>query len=674
MKVTKVELWNDTGFVDGAAEVPSIGATLPTADITVTDELRPSKEDLFSRLKLSAVREQTEETTVFWTFEDLVNVSYVAVKYDRFDYTIYGWVDNVLMISDSPTPVTAIDWHIDYWRTFISSAKFGYGLVQKRPRGDADPLQNCHYRYRTAEKIASLIPSSDLYWGIINLAVESSDNQTVKAVTLFAPVRFGATVTSKQETYWKQAKDSVTYRKSPDIDLWIDGTVVDVMGFSVSSVSSVFISPVSPVLFSGSGVHTSETDDPVVLSYLQETSGDVKTVTSNGYSMFYVAGAKYHEHTGSLSVAYQTDDTVEYAVTDLSANTVMTIPWGRAVKDFAYRLVVDTSTANIEVRFNGIDSCNEGLRAVISVPPVNITKNSWSDYVFSGQREYDIGQRKLAAQQALVGAVTGSMGSAFQTGVFGGIGQGGVSAAQTQQLQKMMMKQYRGDKGASQIASIVGGGASSALRSGAGMLGVGLASAAIDYAATSYFNGRLQSAEDMLQAKQIDTIQISGNGWDWKIFGRDVALIALKPDDYSALRFAEDIDFNGVSVSEPTADCTALIKTGGPLKIQGLIVTGDIPPQAKNYIANRLGEGVRMTKIAEKTFYLSNASAMKGGIFLVVNDLGFESTFSVYYTDGTNYCHRFLEGEMAVVNMMGKNYSYTEDHGSSGTIHSYGLY
>ena len=672
MKITKVELWNDTGFVDGAAEVPSMTDVLPTADVTITDELRPAKDELFSRLKISAVREQTEETTVFWAFEDLVNVSYVAIKYDRLDYTIYGWVDNVLMISDSPTPVTAIDWHIDYWRTYLSSAKFGYGLVQKRPRGDADPPQNVPYRYRTAE-VVSHIFTSKVLWGFLVIADESSDKKTVDCKILFAPI-FPAAGNLSTGCLFK-TNDSTKPYSAPGLDDWMSGSIAEKMGISASAVKAAFISWFAPYAYTGTGTPASEgvEADPVIIGNLSTYLITVFGSVDDGPRMMYTKSKNFEEQSFVVD-SLTTSDDVEYIVVNNDGSPVGSLPWGMTVKQLKGRIVVSSSSCFVQFRADGDVSNAEGLEFTVSQPSVDIVSNSWSDYLISGQRDYDLSQRKLAAQQALVGAVTGGMSSAFQTGVFGGIGSGGVSPQQTQQLQKMMMKQYRGDKGASQIASIVGGGGSAALRSGAGMLGVGLASAAVDYAATSYFNGRLQSAEDSLKAKQIDSIQLPGDGWDWLWHGPSISIVALRPDVYSLNRFNQDVFLNGVKVSEPISDCTSLVRTGGPLQIQQVIVTGDIPVQAKMYIANRLSDGLRVGPVAVKgTMKLSEAKSVSHGYYLIENDLDQVIPVSVTHTDSTIWRHSFAPDEVMTVALIGKRWSYTVTEGGSGTMNVYDI-
>lgn len=204
------------------------------------------------------------------------------------------------------------------------------------------------------------------------------------------------------------------------------------------------------------------------------------------------------------------------------------------------------------------------------------------------------------------------------------------------------------------------------------MLGVGLAGAAVDYATTQYFNGRLQSAEDSLKVKQIDSIQLPGDGWDWLWFGTGISIVALRPDAYSVNRYNQDVFLNGVKVSEPTSDCTSLVKAGGPLQIQQAIVTGDIPSQARKYIANRLSDGVRIGPVTIKgTMKLSESKSVSHGYYLIENDLDQVIPVSVTHTDGTIWRHSFSSGEVMTVALIGKWWSYTVTEDGSGTMNVY---
>ena len=122
----------------------------------------------------------------------------------------------------------------------------------------------------------------------------------------------------------------------------------------------------------------------------------------------------------------------------------------------------------------------------------------------------------------------------------------------------------------------------------------GVAGSLVDYATAGTFNDRLQGASDLLQAKQIDSIITPGGGCDWLYYGRPYQVRAIVPDDYSLERFENDVALNGLNVSEPLADCSALIHGTGPLTIENLVVLGNIPATAKQFIKQKLNDGVRL--------------------------------------------------------------------------------
>ena len=255
----------------------------------------------------------------------------------------------------------------------------------------------------------------------------------------------------------------------------------------------------------------------------------------------------------------QTDDLREWMLTDMNGVPVGSVPWGMDCSNVTVRNVVSSTSAYLQIRADGVDSNSEGLEFNVPLPAVDVCSNSWSDYVYSGQRENDIYQRNVAAQQALLSGVTG--------GLMGGVSNGVMSKAST-------------------------GGFSAGI--GLASAGLGIAGSVGSYALQQFWNGQLQNAQDQLAAKQFDHITSAGGGWDWLWHGRKVAWVNLIPDDYSLQRFTEDISLNGIQCSEPTRDCSELVAAGGPLRISGCIVTGDIPVEARNHFTTRLEGGVRI--------------------------------------------------------------------------------
>ena len=601
MHITKLEIWIDTGYVEGGIEVPSLSDTLPEADRIYTD-LHPSREDIFSAVRIKD------------TYANLINASYLRLTFSDLDYPIYAWVDQVSVISDTPEPVTRIAWHIDLWRTYLGQAKFGYGLVSRRPRGTDDPIQLCSYRYRRVFDEKTIIPkpsNSDgsVYWVILNAAIENSSSDEVNSVQLWCPIVEGRSGPIYFQFWGGDELDrhSAVY-PAPSWLNWLRGQGADCIGLSATQVSSAFISPIPPdAVLSGDGTQ----NDPIKLNdpfYGLFGGGMYDVKGKEGVYMLYKTSfGSYAQH--KYSVDFETTDTREIVITDLTGIPVGVVPWGMHVTEIYARPVVSATSAYVELRADGTESASEGLRWVIPLPPVDITSNSWSDYLYSGQRDYDLRQRDIAARQALVRGIVGAGESTVSAGIMGGIGAG-VTGRQASQISELIQGTKISGRGAgfkkaqlvSGINDIIGSaGGIGALGSAGAMLGVSVGSALISYALTTHFNQELRSATDQLQAKQIDSIQIPGGGWDWMDNGTPVSAFILTPDDYSLERFSVDIGLNGISCSEPTPDCTALIRAGGPLKISQLVVTGDIPAEAKKTISKTLDKGVRIVAKNKET-------------------------------------------------------------------------
>lgn len=771
MYVTKLELWNDTGFVENSAEYPNLSDTLTNPDFTYTD-LHPAKENLFSYFKIKGV-----------SYEELISVSYARVTYDNISRPVYMWVDSVSCVSDTPNKLTAVGCHIDLWRTYLGNASLGYGLITKRIRGAADPIQSCPYRYRLAGEYQELTVNAtgtDCYWMIVNINGHMSGNDKItRPMTLITPIDkdgvdkiyvsdgengakecvtlqdfvtgsydeklalspecinsafispypplkitqgkgtsadpYVIKTTLSEETEWIEETGKLQDFKRAisasfsynNIEVaWSDGSKTTYHEGSVSNTWDSFVAGAvaieggltsqSTSSISSSGTYTvTTTDMPIIkldnlfpgktigkgatlhlvsgswkikkecsitttkhTSYTEVTSGGtdvtmynftwddvnqtwgdywlkydpnslpsytLKTPSTktqvvqgidsydNAHYFAFSDTSKYQEWTTDVDV--KTTDTSEAVLLDFDGNPVFSLPWGRGFTQCTVRNVITMTSAVIEVRFDGQDSRSDGTCAIIQLPSVDITSNAWSEYVYSGQRDYDISQRKIAAQQALVSAVTGSLQNTVSTGVMGSLG--GINKGALNEADRTFQDNI--------MASIAGfpvlGGSGSAMKgvrsaaqmtgktAGGAMLGVSVGGSLADYAAAQYFNGKLQDTEGTLKSKQSEALILAGSGWDWLYYGRMPGFVTLVPDDYSLTNFQNSITFNGITCSEPTADCSAYKDYTGPVQIQNLIVTGDIPVQAKYLIANTYGKGIRMKCVNERPEYDTTVSS-----------------------------------------------------------------
>ena len=66
----------------------------------------------------------------------------------------------------------------------------------------------------------------------------------------------------------------------------------------------------------------------------------------------------------------------------------------------------------------------------------------------------------------------------------------------------------------------------------------------------------------------------------------------MHSDSVSAAEYANDVTLNGYETNIAASSVASYITTGGPLQIINLNVKGNTPPQAKQYIKDKLSAGV----------------------------------------------------------------------------------
>ena len=132
-----------------------------------------------------------------------------------------------------------------------------------------------------------------------------------------------------------------------------------------------------------------------------------------------------------------------------------------------------------------------------------------------------------------------------------------------------------------------------------GNTGIGLAMGAIS-AGTGYlletqiFNPAADKLENFGRAKQSDGLVMAGSGFD-AVYRKCVpAVMDLEMDQYTQRRRTNYLTQYGYLLDIQLENCTPVIQAGGGVRIVNLNVTGDIPKQAKEYIRNRLANGVHI--------------------------------------------------------------------------------
>ena len=577
--ITRLDLWDDTGYTESGVERPPIGSVLPSPDHTIYD-LRPDKNALFSQLALKGA------------FTDLMNTSYLRAEYDSNNgepLTIYGWVDMVALRSDTEDfPMTVISWHPDLWRTFNSQALFKAGTVRRRPAMGEMPPQPYSVRYRTVTSSEDLLPDSDI-WFFFNIVEQANAGHTTAIRACCCPFKIkGQTGPGSASGLWIANNNGSNPAQAMNFSQVMTGLMDECLGIDPAALVCACISPIPPMPYTGSGSE----DDPIKIPRVDISTWYVDSGRKHSQWNYFISVTgqpqaegmdAMYEYSGTLSDPIRTNDTESYSIRWLDGSTAGVLPWGLTVKDYKYRLLNEVTDFYIQIRFDGIDSSPEGLCFTIPLAHVAITSNSWNSYLYSGQREYEIQMRNLNSNRQLA---QGLMSTVSNIG-------GQMTNAASTEMMGSMTQTMAAEAGA--VAPAVAGLPGLGLIALGVQVGGSLIGTAGNYAMdTMYFNREFQRWEDYRAAMQTDNILTQGNSADIAFHGAPLSIVCMSSDDYSRTQRDTDISMYGCHVCEPKTSCQSIVEAGGPLQITNLTVGGDIPVQAKEYMRVMFSNGVRL--------------------------------------------------------------------------------
>lgn len=572
MTSATVRIWRDCGFTEGTLEVPSKTSSLPAATYTFTLPAVP-REDLFNSFRVKHA------------YEDLYDCNYLSVTYDfnnGDDVSVYGWIDSVRVVSDTAgSPNTLIEWHTDLWRTFLSKATFGAGVVTKRPSSGTVPPQTYSNMTQLATgATTSVFPSgaNTYWWAIMNITVSTSGD------TLFQTRAWP--INPKYPTNHLTIAYGSTQIQAPSFYETVTGLFDEAFGLDPDTIYAAWISPIAPSTWSSSA--------GVVTMSGWRVAYDTAGTSGAFYPDQSLEGADYYtEYTQSLSV--KTTDTDIYVLCDMDNSPVYQLPWGVNVTSARSRIVNADVSAYISIRFltsevDGDEAGASGLTCNIPLKSLGISSNALSSYIYSGQQEYDRRSMSIARDQALVSGITSALTGSVNNSVMASLGE----SVTTQRGQYMVNSAGRpiplGSGAAStQNKPSISKGAAAGITMGAGVIG-----AAIDWVASGYFNDSTMDATTDYKAQQASVLALPSSGVDYINHGNVPLIRLVQWDDYSIQQRDNDIALYGITVREPMTSCQSLINQGGPIRIQNLNVTGSIPPGAKHYFRERFAQGVRM--------------------------------------------------------------------------------
>ena len=467
-------------------------------------------------------------------------------------FEIYGWIDSIRPIATKgPNSNTLISWHVDYWYTLQKlewnaihspavwrsrNLSYGIGTFKRGPAAMArpDPSSPTKWKYKSSLRIKNLVQAEYRgNWAIILYSTSSSGWNNNKIA--FFPINGNITGSGQ----------------CPGDDTLFEGNVLTLLGTTSDKVIGAWFSPIPLNSISVATVRTSGGYAWYETNYTGTSAGvAIATVTEN-----------------------TTSDTQKVVITDQVGNPIYTLPWGTTYDTIRFSLDIGANGTQLLLAFTKSDPDNpfaiwepaetDGRFASIPLMPIPMYSNAMSDYIYSGQRNYDIQNAKLQREQAMQAGIA-NLGSS----VIGGAVAGTVAAP-----------------GAGTVAGAVGGLASGILGTAANAL------------ISTHYDIKGQELTDRLVANQAGSLVISGGG-DYAFrceYG--ASIITLEADALSKGSLEAEQEELGYTTHVFAKDCSAIVGAGGPMRIEGLEVKGSITTTARAYIQQMFTRGVHLDLI-----------------------------------------------------------------------------
>ena len=533
LTITKLKMWKNPGYTRNCLEVPPAGSwKLPAADFTSAagETYRPMKDSILTAIELPI------------SYIQVFDMSYIYIEASNGGGTIklFGWIDNISMVASSNETIK-IYWTVDWWRTYSGSLTYGTGRITR--------CSNATYKrpFQTQPRLWTV----KHYEKLINY---TGDYETYPYCAVLAYNVTVGTETIIKFAYWRCSQssgESVTVGgdtyQSMSIAQIFSSVVDEKLGIDPDDVIGIFISPYEPWIRSSSSIIThTDSGGTKYFAYVKPS-----WLGSSTFSCTYT-----HE--------YESNDMLKTVIVDPNGSIIFTLPWGYKIDAMGGSIDAGTTACNLIFSLallaspiGKLEAAISGLMGSIPCLPAPFNSNAYSSYVYSGQRDYDRELKNIQRDQQTVSGIVGISGSAIG---------GGIAGASAGPL----------------------GAAAGALAGAA----TGITGTVVNWVASGIFNDRLNAETDKLYSNQASNVIQSAGGMGFCDAVKNWYIVQLQADAVSAAEYTAHISKNGYSVDISTGSASTFITAGGPLQIENMVVTGNAPPEAKQYVKNMFSNGV----------------------------------------------------------------------------------
>ena len=513
------------------------------------DYFTPRKGREWSEMEVDVDYSEFTGLTAFGKMPRFISVDVQSTDGTNYNaMTVYGWIDDISPVATKgPKANTLIRWHVDYWLTIAN------GLDMKRL--DAALWADWNVAFgqgrirRGPVELARPDPSSPRMWlndSVINLE-KVNDTDGPYVIMLYTTTNNG--ITLFHIAWWGVNMASIGSYTPINFDLIYSGFVEEAMNIAASSIVGVWFSPIPPHTTGGSTIQHHQ------LANVDYGWYDYQAGTGTPYT-----------YTITLNPTIKTDDLQKYILVDPKGTVYATLPWGIECDRIQISADVGSSGAWLDVEF--MDGASyipgEGRRAQIPLISAPITSNDWNEYVLSGQREYDKDMARIQQEKNAWSGVA-NLGGSIVGGAIGGA---------------------------------IAGGPGGAAAGAAGGIVSGTVGTAGNFWLTEIYDAKAQDKMDKLTSNQTASVIISGGGNNWyKVYAGKWILAKMVRDDVSAAELSAEQSELGYVTDTYSPDCNTFILTGGPMRIEGLQVRGDVNREGKAYLRALFERGVNIDVI-----------------------------------------------------------------------------
>lgn len=565
LTITKLKMWKDPGYTRRCIEAPPVGSKkLPTPDYVLGNDetLRPHKGSTLTNLNLPL------------SFTQLFGMSYLYIEASDSNATIklFGWIDSIAQRSTSQEGVT-VSWSVDWWRSYSGSVTFGAGIIRRCANDTYKRPRTLLPRRRVATSTVKLYGSRpgtepNTMWAVVmlNTSITTFDGGG-DVISTWSKIETIAWPTTNNQKVGPNNKTGMSltscYAGLIDEMLteWMTSRSSSTVKYNYEIISA-YATPIKP----DSGISYNGT-------YWTGSLGpQVEETTTYGFFSKIVSvhswTDSYYSYTPGSSLT--ADDSNQYVITDFDGNIAVTIPWGTTIARIntyndigvagGYLKIALCSTSNDTLI--GIDKGTEGRIVTIPLPTIPITGNYWSDYILSGQRDFNYANRQLSREE-----------EAWKSGV----------SETKNAIDKAAGLDFLG----AAIGAVTG-----------------FSSIGANLIINEQYADKFNKLDDMAASRQKNSIQVNGMSSFWQWMNLDnpnigIAgpyLVNMTMDSVSAAEYTGEITIMGYETQIPVASASAFITAGGPIKIEQLVLTGNAPPEAKQAIKTLLENGIRITE------------------------------------------------------------------------------